>query len=88
MINTASHKNISDPCKDFQEFACGHFFEFQAPNDRYYRIGFWNEIDRQNQHLHKLMLKEKIHKDEPKIIKIIKRYFQKCVNSSEYCFNS
>ena len=88
VINSASHKNITDPCKDFQEFACGHFFEFRAPNDRYYRIGFWNELQRQNQHRTKLMLKKRINKNEPKIFQIVKSYFQKCVNSSEFCLNS
>ena len=88
MINYAPHKNIPDPCKDFKEFACGHFNEFEAPNDRYKGIGFENEINRQSRPLLKLMLKKKIHKDEPKIFQIIKKHFQKCVNSSEFCLNS
>ena len=84
----APHKNITDPCEDFEEYACGHFNEFAAPNDRYKEIGFWNEIHRQEQHRQKLMLRKKIHKNEPKIFQIMKRYFQKCVNSSEFCFKS
>ena len=88
IMNSAPHKYVPDPCKSFEEFACGHFYEFGAPNDRYYKIGFENEIDRQEQHYQKLMLKQKIQKDEPKIFQIMKSYYQKCVNSSEFCFNS
>ena len=84
----APHKYIPDPCKDFDEFACGHYYEFGAPNDRYEVTGFWNEIHRQYEHYHKLMLKKKILKKEPKIFQIMKSYYQKCVNSSEFCFNS
>ena len=82
------HNYSPDPCTNITEFICGHFYEFGAPNDRYEYTGFNNEINRQNQHYKKLMLKKRIHKDEPKIFQIIKRYFQKCVNSSEFCFNS
>ena len=88
IMKYAPHKIMPDPCKDFRKFACGHFDEYGAPNDRYYEIGFENEIIRQNQHYRKLMLKQKIQKDEPKIFQIMKKYFQKCVNSSEFCFNS
>ena len=88
IMYSAPHKYIPDPCENFEEFTCGHFNEFGAPNDRYLVTGFKNEITRQYQHRHKLMLRKKIHKDEPKIFQIMKRYFQKCVNSSEFCFNS
>ena len=88
IMNIASHKNSSEPSKNFTEFACGHFYEYGAPNDRYIWTGFHNELERQKQHYQKLMLKKKIQKDEPKIFKIMKSYFQKCVNSSEFCFNS
>ena len=88
IMYSAPHKYIPDPCKNFEEFVCGHFFEFGAPNDRYEMIGFWNEIIRQNQHRQKLMLRKKINKDEPKIFQIMKKYYKKCVNSSEFCFNS
>ena len=92
IMSYAPHKNISDLNLDsedgFETFACGHFNEFKAPNDRYFMIGFRNELERQNQHYKKLMLKKKIHEDEPKIFKIMKSYFQKCVNSGEFCFNS
>ena len=73
-MNSAPHKYIPDPCEDFDDFICGHFYEFEAPNDRYYVTGFNNEIGRQNQHYQKLMLRKKIHKDEPKIFQIMKSY--------------
>ncbi|CAO1429928.1 unnamed protein product [Diamesa hyperborea] len=81
IIGSASYKNDSGPCVDFEEFACGHFFNFRAPNDRYNYIGFDNEFHRQHEHRLKRILKEKIHDNEPKIFKVMKSYFHKCVNS-------
>lgn len=83
VIAHASLKSDSNPCNDFCEFACGHFFEFRATNDRHDYIGFENVLERQNQHRLKKILRVKINKEEPKIFKIVKSLFQKCVNSSK-----
>ena len=48
IMSYAPHKYIPDPCKNFLEFTCGHFYEFGAPNDRYKKIGFANELLRQS----------------------------------------
>ena len=85
-VANVSYRNDSDPCVDFREFACGHFHEFRATNDRHYDIGFRNELERQNQHYLKRILRKKIKKEEPKIIKVLKRYYQKCVSSGEVIF--
>ena len=83
IIASVSYKDTADPCVNFKEFACGHFYEFKATNDRHSIIGFGNEHLRQHQHRLKRILKLKIHKDDPKIFRIIKSYFHKCVNSGK-----
>ncbi|CAO1367212.1 unnamed protein product [Diamesa hyperborea] len=77
----ASYRVDAHPCVNFKEFACGHFNEFRVVSDRYEFIGFENELNRQYQHRLKRILRLKIREDEPKIFRIIKSYFQKCVNS-------
>ena len=81
----ASHKNDTDPCVDFKEFACGHFFDYRASNDRYLTIGYESSLFAQHLDYLKRILRQKIQKDEPKIFKIVKTYYQKCVNSSKLC---
>ena len=77
------HKNVTDPCVDFDRFACGHFFDYRATNDRYQQVGHDNNLIAQHYDYMKRVLKKKILKDEPKIFKLVKTYYQKCVNSSK-----
>lgn len=79
-IAHASYKNDTDPCANFKEFACGHFLEYRATNDRYDYIGFDNDYIRQYEHRIKRFLRDTIEVNEPKIIKLMKRYYQKCVD--------
>ena len=72
---------------NFEKFACGHFYEYRAANERYRTVGFQNDLDRKYNYLFKKILMQEIKEDEPKIFKIIKSYYQKCVNSGELCFN-
>ena len=81
----ATHKNDSDPCLDFSNFACGHFNAYRPINDRYFTVGFESDLQAQWNDYMRRILKQKIQEDEPKIFKIVKKYYQKCVNSSEFC---
>lgn len=67
-FSSASHKNDSDPCVNFNDFACGNFDKLQKQKD---------------QHSLKTILSKEIYEGEPKIFKLVKRYFQKCVNSGK-----
>ena len=86
-MNNMSHKNDSDSSVNYDEFACGHFYKYKAYNERYYSVGFENDIHRLYEDRLKRVLREKIHEDEPKIFKLLKSYYQKCVNSSKIYFN-
>ena len=79
-LSFASYNNDTDPCMNFKEFSSGHFYEFRATNDRYRFIGLSNEFQRQKQHRLKRILREKIEDNEPKVFKLMKSYFQKCVD--------
>lgn len=73
-ISSASHNNNSDPCVNFNDFACGNFDKFQS-------ISFDEDLKREDQHRLKTILNKEIYEGEPKIFKLVQRYFQKCVNS-------
>lgn len=75
-FSCASHKNDSDPCVNFNDFACGNFNKFQS-------ISYDKDLKLEDQHRLKTILSKDIHEDEPKIFKIVKRYFQKCISSGK-----
>ena len=83
IIAYSSIRNDSDECNHFNKFACGQFYEFKPLNERYRTVGFENDLDVQYNYYMKLMLKKKIDKNEPKIFKLLKKYYQNCVSSGE-----
>lgn len=87
IISYAWHFDKIDHC-DFEKFACGHFYEYRAVNERYRTIGFQNDLDQRYNDFIKKFLKQETKKDEPKIFKIIKSFYKKCVSSGELCLYS
>lgn len=84
LIYSASHNSRDvEPCTDFKNFSMGEFITHRVPNDRYPAIGFQNDVRRIFEEKQKQILISAIKPDEPKVFKVVKSFFQKCVNSSE-----
>lgn len=78
-VNYASQSSQSNPCLDMKEFACGNFFKNKAD----YQInGFEIELETLYFQQLKEILKLEIEEDEPKVMKIVKKYFKKCADPS------
>lgn len=80
----AATQNASvDPCVDFKEFSVGTFIKDRAINDRYRGVGWWFDFKDHIKEKYRKLLSTKIDsKKDMRVIKVMKNYFQKCVNSS------
>jgi hypothetical protein len=80
LINAASTDSDVQPCDDFKEFAIGNFLRHDALHDRYDRIGFlYDTLTAYYTRQRKLLL-ENIQPNESLITKIVKSFFQKCID--------
>lgn len=84
----AATQNVSvDPCTDFKEFSVGTLIRYRALHDRYFSIGLLPEVERlHEERLRKLLNSKKVDKNEPRVFKVMKNFFVKCVSSSEFRF--
>ncbi|CAO1402932.1 unnamed protein product [Diamesa hyperborea] len=76
-FNYASQSNQSNPCLDMKEFACGNYFQRKTDNQN---DGF--EIELETLYFQQLeeVLKLEIEEEEPIVIKVVKKYFEKCTD--------
>lgn len=84
LIKAATLNDSVDPCMDFKSFALGEFHEYRHLNDRYTDIGFENDIYRNLYEKKRVVLKLKHRDHEPRVFTIMKQFFAKCRNSSEW----
>ena len=82
----ATTRNASvDPCKDFKEFSMGSFIKDQELPERYFSIGLLPKTQRlHEERLRKLLESDVDEKNDPRVFKVIKNFFGKCVSSSEF----
>jgi hypothetical protein len=71
------------PCDDFKEFGLGVFIKYRALNDRYQYKGLQSDLDEQFREKNRKVVSAKVSENDPRVFKIMKSYFAKCVNSSE-----
>lgn len=81
LVDSATKQWSVDACQDFREFSMGNFIKYRALHDRYDRIGFLFDVLSLHSERQRKILAEPIQQNEPKIFKIIKNFFQKCVDS-------
>lgn len=85
LIYSASHDSKQvNPCDDFPTFAMGEFLEHRVPNERYAKLGFYSDLDAQYFEKQKKVLLEPVKPDSPKLQKIMKSFFKKCIKSGDF----
>lgn len=75
----ASKSNESSPCLDMMNFACGSYFQHKKDNQN---NGFEIELETLYFQQLKEVLNLEIKEEEPKVVKIVKKYFKKCIDPS------
>lgn len=81
LIESVTQNKTIRPCDDFKTFAMGEFLNTRVINERYPLLGFEIETRQMNDEKMRNILKRPIKKSEPKMFKVIKSFYQKCVNS-------
>lgn len=81
----AATRNASvDPCLDFKEFSMGSFIKDQEIPERYFAIGLLPDTQRRHEErLRRLLQSDVDEKNDPRVFKVMKNFFGKCVGSSE-----
>lgn len=87
LIYDADHEsNKTAPCDDFKTFAMGEFFKHRVPSDRYRFSGFDMDVRQQFLEKQKRMMLKPVKQDDLKMFKVIKTWFQMCINISYLIF--
>lgn len=86
LVYAATRNSSIKPCEDIKTFAAGEFLKHRVLNDRYIYIGFQNDVNRLNKERQRIILKQKIKDDEPRMFKIMKNFFKKCIDSGLFLF--
>lgn len=84
LISYASYDSEINPCNSFKNFSCGTFFQDRALNERYEIVGFQQDYKLRNDEKRHKVLKAKINKKDGKAVKVLKNFYQKCIDWSEY----
>lgn len=84
-LSLASHENNSDACASLEEFSCGNFIKFGATKYTSNFNGVEMDVDAEFSDYLKIVLEEEIREDEPKIVKLVKKYHQNCVSPGKFC---
>lgn len=81
----AATQNASvDPCLDFKEFSMGSLIKFRALHERYWSIGLLQDTKRLHEERQRKLLAKTSAKTDHRVFKVLKNFFQKCVDSSKF----
>lgn len=83
LVDDMSYDTRSNPCEGFKNFSCGTFYQFRAENERYDQIGFRRDYELRNDEKRHKALKAKIQDGDGKAVRVVKNFYQKCIDWSE-----
>lgn len=75
-----------DPCTDFYSFACGGFEAKTVMSKEDIVVDSFSSIRRQVTEQLRVLIEKPITKKEAKPFKLVKKYHQSCMNTSESIF--
>lgn len=81
LLETATRQWSVNPCDDFKEFSMGDFVKYRALHDRYDRVGFLYDMLSLHTERQRKTLIAPIKENDSRVFKIVKNFFQKCVDS-------
>lgn len=84
LVDAATRQWSVKPCEDFREFSMGNFIKLKALHDRYDRVGFLFDVLALHYERQRKAFAEPIAESDPRAFKIVKNFFQKCIDSSVY----
>jgi hypothetical protein len=84
LLDAATRLWSVKPCDDFREFSMGNFIKLRALHDRYDRVGFLFDVLALHYERQRKAFAEPIAASDPRAFKIVKNFFQKCIDSGCY----
>lgn len=85
LFYAATQNSSVQPCTDFKEFSMGTLIKYRALNDRYFAIGLLQDTEKYHrERLRKHLAKKVEGKNDVRVFKVMRNFFEKCVSSSEF----
>lgn len=84
LFHAATQNTSVDPCTDFKEFSMGTFIKEQELPESYFSVGLLPETQRLHERRLQKLLEENDQKNDPRVFKVMKNFYEKCNSSCEF----
>lgn len=87
LFYAATQNSSVDPCLDFKEFSMGTLIKYRALHERYFAVGLSQDVTKMHEERLRKLLATKSEDKDPRVFKVMRNFFEKCVSSSESKFS-